>query len=237
MAETSGRLARTWQRAIGRIRHGLVTQEILDRLARRGIVVFPYLLTTEASTEANRPGGNTHEVRWLAPADAAEIVRISLRHTTADGIVERLAQARCLGIFCEGRLAGYTWVTLGNVRVPDSGGVPLFELRADEAYLFDMFIGPEFRGARLAPLLRAHLLQALLNEGRAHCYSITLAFNRSSRRFKTRLGAREVELRIYLHLRLGPLKGLDCRLWRRRPHLRTPFCRSVPHRRQSAHAD
>lgn len=186
--------------------------------------------------ESNRPAGGQGLVRWLGPQDAADIAAVSLRTLSEARVLESLGRSRCMGIFFDGRLAGYTWTSQNDVTVPDSGGAPLFELRANEAYLFDMFINPQFRGARLAPLLRAHLLHELGKEGKTQCFSITLAFNRSSRRFKARLEATEVELRLYLHLRVGRMPGVDLRLWRRRPFVRTVFARKVPWRAKARDA-
>jgi hypothetical protein len=80
---------------------------------------------------------------------------------------------------------------------------------------------------RLAGLLRYALQYDLARLGRRRFYSVTLVFNRSSRRFKSRLGASEHELRIYMHLRAGSLFGLDLRLWRREPHLKSPRLQRV----------
>ncbi len=224
----------TLQRFLGRLRHGLVTQEILDRLARGGLVFYPYLITAERSSEMGPPPESAHIVRALTPQDVAEIVRITLRRVSETSLIADLSRARCFGIFTDGALCGYTWVSTNVLPVPGSMGTPLYELNSDEAYLYDMFISPEHRGGRMAPLLRAHVLQELIKEGRSQCYSITLRFNRSSRRFKARLGAREVELRLYFHLRIKSLKGIDLRIWRRRPHLRTPFAKSVAVKRKGA---
>ncbi len=224
----------TLERFLGRLKHGLVTQEILDRLARRGLVYYPYLITAERSSDMGPPPASAYSVRELTPQDSAEIVRITLRPVSQITVSAELSRARCFGIFADGSLCGYTWVSTRMLPVPGSMGTPLYELAPDEAYLYDMFISPEHRGGRMAPLLRAHVLQKLIREGRSHCYSITLRFNRSSRRFKARLGARELELRLYLHLRIVSFKGIDLRIWRRRPHLRTPFARSVAVKKKDA---
>lgn len=215
------------QRFIGRLKHGLVIQEILDRLMRRGLVLYPYLVTAERSADAGQPPDSPYVVRQLQPQDAAEIARITIRQVSETAVINDLTLARCFGVFDGKQLAGYTWVSTRQLPVPASRGVALYELNADEAYLYDMFISPDFRGGRLAPLLRTHVLAQLVKEGRTQCYSITLLFNRSSRRFKARFGAREVELRLYLHLRAGGLQGVDVRLWRRPPYLRTQLVQKV----------
>jgi len=236
MTNDSSGVGSVMQRFLGRLRHGLMIQEILDRLSRLGFVVYPYIVTAERSADMDLPVETAHVVRPLGPQDATEVARITIRNITEATVIDSLTRARCIGIFYMGRLVGYTWVATHAVPVPGSMGTALFELQLDEAYLFDMFVSPEYRGARLAPLLRAYVLRDLTNEGRVYCYSITLLFNRSSRRFKARLGLREVELRIYLHARFGSLKGLDLRLWRRQPHLRTPLFKQVPRAGKTTHA-
>ena len=72
----------------------------------------------------------------------------------------------------------------------------MHRLSHDEAYLFDMYVDKDFRGMSLAPLLRHHLFQHLTSQGVRRFYSMTAYFNRSSRKFKAKLGARELELRF-----------------------------------------
>src|SRR5690606_25233554 len=103
--------------------------------------------------------------------DAAEAAKITVRPTTPESFRERMRDARCLGIFHGGRLAGYTWAGTRAAPVPGSGR-DLLLLGHGESYLFDIYIAPEHRGARLAPVLRAHLLQHLAGMGRGRCYSL-----------------------------------------------------------------
>lgn len=225
----------SWVRRLwGRLRHGLLLQEILDRLQARGIVCVPYFVTVEAARllpELTVPPG--YHMRPLGPADAPEICAISVRGRKLESILQLLGEMRCYGIFHGEALAGYTWARFTSVPVP-GGGVALFELNGDEAYLIDMYIAPAHRGARLAPWLRAQVIQALHTEGRTTCYSLSLAFNRSSRLFKSRLGAQERELRVYLQLYFGKLRGIDIRLSRNGPPLRTPTRTVTPSAREVA---
>jgi hypothetical protein len=99
-------------------------------------------------------------------------------------------------------LAGYSWVNLTNV--PGLvGGSPLFRLGEADAYLFDAYVARRFRGRNLAPWLRHRVHQECARLGRSNLYSVTLAFNSSSRRFKDKLGAEEIELRVLVGLRNG----------------------------------
>jgi GNAT superfamily N-acetyltransferase len=223
----------SWVRRLwGRLRHGLLIQEALDRLQAGGIICMPYYVTVEAAPllpELGVPPG--YHMRPLGTADAPAICAISVRERTLESILQLLEAMRCYGIFHGEALAGYTWARFTSVPVP-GGGVFLFELTGDEAYLIDMFIAPAHRGARLAPWLRAQVIRALHAEGRTTCYSISLAFNRSSRLFKSRLGAQERELRVYLQLCFGRLRGIDVRLSRNGPHLRTPTRMVTPSARE-----
>ncbi len=208
------------QRLFGRIRHGLLTQEILDRLARAGFIFYPYFVALEPAPDEGAPRLDERcTVRVLSAADAADIARVAMGRSTEDAIVRLLSQATCLGIFYDGALAGYTWARLDVIPVPFTRGKPMVALQPSEAYLFDMYVASPYRGLRLAGLLRQAMQRELMRRGRTRFYSITLAFNRSSRRFKARLGVREIELRLYLRLRLGSLPGIDLRLWRRQPHI------------------
>ena len=218
----------TWQRFLGRLRHGLLTQEILDRLARAGFVFYPYFVVLEpAPKEASPFPDERCTLRVLSAADAAEMARVRLGHRTEEATVALLSQDSCLGIFHDGVLAGYTWARLNAIPIPFTRGQPMFALQPSEAYLFDMYVAPPYRGLRLAGFLRQSMQHELMRMGRTRFYSITLAFNRSSRRFKARLGAREIELRLYVRLRLGSLPGVDLRLWRRQPHIGSPRVQRV----------
>jgi GNAT superfamily N-acetyltransferase len=217
------------QRLLGRLRHGLLTQEVLDRLARAGLVIYPYYIVLEPLPTGPPPALSPRcTVRSLVAEDAAEMARISVRPTSEGAIVARMAQAVSLGIFHDGQLAGYSWAGLQRLPIPGSFGQALFGLDSNEAYLFDIYVAPPYRGMRLAGLLRSALQHDLARLGRRRFYSITLAFNRSSRRFKSRLDAREHELRIYVHLHVRSLSGLDLRLRRREPHLKSPRLQRVP---------
>ena len=206
-----------------RIRNGLLVQDIVDVLARAGIVICPYFVAGEPLPDAQSLALPPHMVvKRLGVADAAEITRITLRPSSSAELVKALQLYYCVGLFVEGELAAYTWASTLYVPVPDAGGTPLFPLEPDEAYLFDMYVAPRHRGTRLAALLRQSIQRQLASLGRQRFYSISMVFNRSSRRFKARMGSRELELRLYLQLRWGTLPGIDIRLRRLQDTLRSP---------------
>lgn len=212
------------QRLKGRIRNGLIVQDLLDGLGRIGLVIRPYFVNAEFGPHEDAPPLPAQcSVRRLTVADAQDILRITLRPPDPTTLAGRLEQSHCVGLFHEGELAAYAWAsTTRGVPVPDAGGARLFDLTVNEAYVFDMYVAPRFRGTRLATTLAQSMHSQLARLGLHDYYSFTIAFNRSARRFKTRLGAREMELRLYLHLRWGRLSGIDLRLRRWGERLRTP---------------
>jgi hypothetical protein len=222
--------SRSWlQRLVGRIRYGLLTQELLSRIASSGIVVFPYFVVSEPPADKLEAApADGLSVRLLTAHDAAAAVGANDGQQSAQRFVENLASSLCLGIFHGDALAGYTCAAMDVVPMPSGTRQAVFTLQPDEAYLFGMHIARRHRGLRLAGFLRQAMQRELFSYGRRRFYSVTAAFNRSSRRFKSRLGARELELRIYLHLRLWSLPGCDLRIWRQRPHLPSVRVRCVP---------
>ncbi len=214
---------RLLQRLWGRIRNGLIVQDLLDSLGHIGLVIRPYFVNADsAHNEDTAPSlPEQCSVRQLTGADVQEMLRITLRPPAASELTSNLEQHYCLGLFCEGALVAYAWASTRRLPVPESRGAKLFDLTSDEVYLFDMYVIPRHRGTRLARTLAQTIQWQMTQLGRPNFYSLTIAFNRSARRFKARVGAREMELRLYLHLRWGKLRGVDFRLRRWGPRLRT----------------
>ena len=181
----------------GRIKHGLLTQEILDRLGVLGIRLAPYLIVDEspgALIDFEREISGC-SIRPLGASEMHMVANMPNRKRDFEEVLSRLEFAECLGAFVGDTLAGYTWSRRDQVSRL-RGGIQLHRLSHDEAYLFDMYVDKDFRGMSLAPLLRHHLFQHLTSQGVRRFYSMTAYFNRSSRKFKAKLGARELELRF-----------------------------------------
>ena len=135
---------------------------------------------------------------------------MSIPDRLPERMLERFrSDSRAIGIFVDGNLAAYTWYRVDIVPTPYCAG-ELFRLERDEAYLFDAYVVPAYRGRRLVNLVRYRAYEELQRLGRDHLYSITLAFNSSSHRFKQKLRAENAELR--LQLGLARWKVIDFRL-------------------------
>jgi hypothetical protein len=185
----------------GRLKHGLAIQEVLDRFARRGLVFYPYIVFREfADTEYSRPADFSITTRRLGEEDVEQLSDMPSRPQERERILDRFRNSHlAVGAFDEDRLVAYTWC---NRRY--FGGVgqntPRRELAADEAYLYDAFTTPDYRGYGLVPHLRSEVYRQLNADGRRSIYSVSLYFNRSARRFKLKLGATPVELRLSVNL-------------------------------------
>lgn len=185
----------------GRIKHGLLTQEILDRIGRLGIWITPYVIVDESRGALMDYDETVPDcvIRPLLLSDMQLVADLPHRKRKLDDMVSRLDNASCLGIFVGDALAAYTWAGFDKV-ARAKGRILLHKLESDEAYLFDMYVDKNYRGMSLAPLLRYRMYQYLSGKGITKHYSITTYFNSASRKFKAKLGAHEFELRIGIRM-------------------------------------
>jgi ribosomal protein S18 acetylase RimI-like enzyme len=182
------------------IRHGLVTQRVIERLKRIGIHFNPYYLLRE--------GVRPHQTDWpelasefptsvLDPADAA-LITACHPHRHIDDVRARLDKGHLCIVLNHGtHIAGFTWADFDEVN--DSACDYL--LGSDEAYLYDAYIAPEHRGRGLAPYMRTESYRHLRQAGRHTFYSISDYFNTPAIRFKQKLNAEFA--RLYLQINVG----------------------------------
>ena len=188
-------------------------QEILDRLSRLGIRLTPYVIVDESPGELRDYDKTVAdcEIRPLQAEDMHRVANMPHRKRDLEDVLSRLDAAECFGAFIGDSLAGYTWSRSDSIPRSKSRVYSL-PLAADQAYVFDMYVDQDFRGMSLAPFLRHKLDQYLSDKGVHRFYSITAYFNRSSRKFKAKLGAREFELRIAVGF--WSFVNADFLLWR-----------------------
>ncbi len=182
------------------VRHDLVAQRLLERLDRVGVFINPYVLFREgvrlpdktAWPELAKEFPSSELVAADIPAVAACVSR------TEAQIQDRLRKGHICIVLKHGeRIAGYAWADLDEVNDMACD----YELHAGEAYLYDAFIAPEFRGRGLAPYMRVESYRHLHRAGRHTYYSISDYFNSPAIRFKHKLNAEAI--RLYLHIGLG----------------------------------
>jgi ribosomal protein S18 acetylase RimI-like enzyme len=183
------------------LKHGLATQWVLDQLRRAGIGVIPYFLFREGVRfEADWPelagqfpssvleAGNSTDVAAVGGFDSWRTVeRIRARLEKGD---------LCVMLKNQGRIAGFTWADFDEIN--DSACD--YELGSGEAYLYDAFIAPEYRGRGLAAYMRVESYKHLRGRGRHTFYSLSDCFNTPAIKFKKKLNA-EIT-RLYLQIKL-----------------------------------
>ncbi len=104
----------------------------------------------------------------------------------------------CRGIFLGDSLAGYVWLSDSVIRIPElEYERPLAE---NEIYMYDVFIGEDWRGQKLYSLFLTDLIQDLVPAGKTILTSVEftnyrarkadqkMGFNRSGRGFLIKLG-------------------------------------------------
>jgi GNAT superfamily N-acetyltransferase len=196
-------------------------QEVLDWLARYGIVIYPYYFVDEPvrlRVELERPEGL--EFRRIDPGAAHLLAHLLERPRAEEKIRSLMAFATCIAALERDEIVAYSWYTQHHLKGV-AGADPIAPLPPDCAYLFDMFVCRRARGRQVAAQLRNHVHRLLSAKGVRHAISVSLLFNRSTRKFKAKLGAVETELRILL--RIKPFPGLDVRLHRKPWLLDTPL--------------
>ena len=134
-----------------RLRHGLMTQELLDRVARLGLRIYPYYLVRELPME--RPDidklGTGLDVRFLETSELSEVCELRNRPRDLDRLKGRLKEGNCFGVWDGDRLVAYSWYSSGDVPTA-FGGKSLCPLPEKGLYLYDAYVCPEYRGRRLA---------------------------------------------------------------------------------------
>jgi ribosomal protein S18 acetylase RimI-like enzyme len=181
------------------LRHGLGPQRVLERIGQLGLILDPYFLFRE--------GVRPHQTEWpgldaefsssvLDAADLADITAL-VPWRTPEQLRARMDKGHLCIVLRQGsRLAGYTWADFDEV----NDAACDYELGPGEAYLYDAFIAPEFRGRSLAPYMRVESYRHLRNAGRHTFYSISDSFNRPAIKFKEKLNAEVI--RLYLQIKL-----------------------------------
>lgn len=182
------------------VRYGLLMQRILGRLKRVGLDINPYYLIREGllTDEMTWPELATDFPGSMLEKDDIPAVAACTNWVTVDLIHDRLSKGHlCMVLKCEGKIAGYTWAEFAGISNVECD----FVLRSGEAYLYDAFIVPDYRGRGLAPYMRFECYERLRKVDKHTFYSISDYFNRPAIRFKQKLNAELI--RLYLQVKVG----------------------------------
>ena len=182
------------------VRHGLLRQRMTERLRQVGIDIRPYYLFREGTTfdRLSVPSlEGQYRTALLRPEETPSLAALRSWNTSEE-ILERLDQNNsCVVVWDHERVAGFTWVNPDEVSFRRCD----LALRETEAYLYDAFVAPDYRGKGLAPYVRYESYRILHDAGFRTFFSISEYFNAPAIRFKQKLNGEIV--RLYLEINLA----------------------------------
>jgi RimJ/RimL family protein N-acetyltransferase len=137
------------------------------------------------------------EISILTRDDMALLGNNKESNVTTQELI-RLLEGGCLGLAFryKGKIAAYSWCDLNYINFKGR----IVALKPNEACLFDARTYKAFRGKNLAPYVRHELCRLLNKRGIDRFFSITLWSNTASMKFKQKLGAKPIELFLYVGL-------------------------------------
>nr|WP_299339682.1 GNAT family N-acetyltransferase [Allomuricauda sp.] len=177
-----------------RIRHGLLLMTIKDFLVKLGIDMGPYFWVLEGSGDCMEPkirgDFENLQICYLTPDEIAALKDITFFNSEDVLRSSQNGRMKVVALKHENQVAAVTCVKYDIVIFKKKS----FHLSSHEAYLLNMYTYQSYRGKNIAPYLRYHTYQMLKKEGVQKIYSITDYFNRSSRKFKSKLNAKPLNL-------------------------------------------
>ena len=190
-----------WDRIKNKLRYSSFFRIVLDGIAKTGIRIFPYYIVLEGLTNRDMPhlesGFDEYELCFLSPQDMKTISSIPDKNIPEEKLLIRLKEGKkCFGVKCKGELAAFTWCNFDWCSFKRYK----FPLKDNEAYLFSAYTLMHFRGKGLAPYIRYQCYKELAKSGRHKLYSISECVNTPSIKFKKKLNAKFLELRLSIEL-------------------------------------
>ncbi|MGI9258047.1 MAG: GNAT family N-acetyltransferase [Gammaproteobacteria bacterium] len=181
-------------------RNGLVTYRLEKRLTRLGLDLNLFWLFREGTTtdeDSSAELTNTYPSSILESSDLESATAYESWHTV-ESFQSRLNEGHvCIAVKDAGRVIGFTWANPRNVH--DSACD--YPLESGEAYLYDAYVAPAYRGKGLAPYMRKECYRHLHQLGIESYFSISDYFNTPAVRFKKKL--RAIPVRLFLKIAVG----------------------------------
>ena len=165
------------------------------------VQVIPYYIMEEVFIDQDElkiiPGIEDFEITVLTRDDMAYLGNHAERSVTTEQY-NRMMDNGCICVAAKhrGEIASYSWAD--QYQLSYKGRI--IALKQNEAYLFDARTYKAFRGKNLAPYVRNELYKLLKQKGIDRFLSVTLCSNTASMKFKQKLGAKPIELFLYVGL-------------------------------------
>lgn len=189
----------TVQRYWNVIRNGLFWFGFINRLKRLGIEIKPYYWVQEEVQKCEEPKikGDILEFTFRELSlDEMKLLTEGITNLDLDQFMKNYENSQlCMGLEHNREIAAYMFIGLKDLNFKGE----IFQIKDNEAYLFNMWTFHSFRGRNLAPYLRYKCYELLRAQGRDTKYSITNYFNKSSIKFKQKLNSKHLRFYIYIN--------------------------------------
>jgi GNAT superfamily N-acetyltransferase len=159
------------------LKYGLVIEAIRYRLKRVGVDIEAfYLFQGSLNDELSKASDCRFDhcsTTILTARDMDDVAKCQ-DWRSADNSRSQLEDGQiCLGVKVDNELAAFVWANLKEWKFKRR----TYPLKKDEAYLFDMFTLPEFRGKGLAPIALDRCYRKLDAMGIKKFFSVSDFFN------------------------------------------------------------
>jgi GNAT superfamily N-acetyltransferase len=182
------------------LKHGLVLEAVLQRLKKIGIEINILSFLKENINEGMGVGFAARFKSYtVGPLTSEDMESIATQRGWRDAAYYRseLAAGKlCFGAKLDNQLASFTWVNLKECKY---SGI-IRPLKDKQAYIYDSYTFPAFRGRGLAPFVRNECYKALDQLGIKTLYSVSSYFNKPAITFKKKLGATSLRIEIQIVL-------------------------------------
>ncbi|RJP84781.1 MAG: GNAT family N-acetyltransferase [Desulfobacteraceae bacterium] len=172
-----------------------------DAMSKFGIRIAPYYTFRERISSLKTPTLSKElehcKISFLGPEDIRAMAKIPGRKFSEADLLKRFNEGqKCLGMKKGGAIIAFNWCNFKELtfkwhRMP---------LGKNEAFMFDAYTLPDYRGKGIAPFLRHHFYKELEKISITRLYSYTDYFNTPAVKFKLKLGAEKEKLNLYIVL-------------------------------------
>lgn len=173
------------------IRHGLFLHMLQNFMSRLGLDFAPYYWVQEDFNEYKSPQINDDKEEYTISFLSDEEVKSMKR-----GSIRKFKGTKLIGLKNNNQIAAFHCAEQRDFVFKGKE----MKLKKNEAYLLNMYTFQNYRGRNLAPYLRYATYELLKEEGVDTFYSISDYLNKSTHKFKKKLGAKPLQLYLSIVL-------------------------------------
>jgi GNAT superfamily N-acetyltransferase len=183
---------------VEQIKRGRLLHAVLLRSQRIGLEFRPYFLFANPPHKPDAVPDSEYQYERIDATNVEDVIENFPEKFFVPAQWRQQIAAGDIGLLFrhDGLMVGYIWANLRFCVFRK----PLFQLNADQAYIYNTFVIKSYRGKGLAPLMLSALVKELHELGRTDIYSIVEAFNKPAKRYHEHVGARRLELRLLIVL-------------------------------------